>query len=289
MFCKYCGQENSNNATFCKNCGRMIRISFLSRVTQYFQKYWKGIIAIFGIIILLTIIVGSFETLSSTKQNISLKQSSEKHVLTQDEIAAAVVNIICSSSGGEEINGGSGIIIAEEGGILTNYHVVTNAEFCLITLPDTKTGMPREIYVAIPIIAPWLSREYDLAFLKITKAFTDNEGKTYGIFPKQFRTVKETFCSNYIPRLGDEIKIYGYPVTSGGYILTITDGIISSFSGDGLILTSAKVDSGNSGGLAITKDGCFVGIPSAILTGRYQNLGVIIPLNTILEFADQIK
>ncbi|MFA7676260.1 MAG: trypsin-like peptidase domain-containing protein, partial [Candidatus Shapirobacteria bacterium] len=92
---------------------------------------------------------------------------------------------------------------------------------------------------------------------------------------------------NYSPSLGENVIIYGYPVTSGGYNLTITDGIISSLNDDGTILTSAKIDSGNSGGLAVNQNGCFVGVPSAVVNGDYQNLGVIIPQILIDEFINQ--
>jgi S1-C subfamily serine protease len=291
MFCKYCGQENTNDAKFCKNCGRKIKISKFSRINQCFKKHWKGITGILGAIIILTIIASfSNNSPSSKQQNIPPEESVDTYILTQKDVVASVVNIVCSTYYGKEISGGSGIIIEEEGGILTNYHVVADAEVCLITLPNIISGTPEEIYVATPLIVPQLSKQYDLAFLKITEAFIDDRGKAHGIFPKKFKTFTESpFCSGYVPKLGDEIRIYGYPVTSGGYNLTITDGVISSFSSDGLILTSAKVDSGNSGGLAITKDGCLVGIPSAIFTGKYQNLGVIIPSTIILEFANQIK
>jgi len=43
-----------------------------------------------------------------------------------------------------------------------------------------------------------------------------------------------------------------------GYSLTVTDGIVSSLSGDGLIYTSAKISHGNSGGLAVDKNGCIL-------------------------------
>ena len=54
------------------------------------------------------------------------------------------------------------------------------------------------------------------------------------------------------------------------------DGVVSSFAGNGLILTSAKIDHGNSGGLAVDRNGCFMGIPSAANKGEFESLGIII-------------
>ena len=117
-----------------------------------------------------------------------------------------------------------------------------------------------------------------------------SDAKTWGDYPTSFPAyTRPDSCDSSVPQLGDSIKIYGYPVTSGGYNLTVTEGIISSFSDDGNILTSAKIDSGNSGGFAIDQNGCFLGIPSAVIEGKYQNLGVIISTTIISEFLDKTK
>ena len=53
---------------------------------------------------------------------------------------------------------------------------------------------------------------------------------------------------------------------------------------DGNIYTSAKVDSGNSGGLAVDDLGCMVGIPTAVSSGEYENLGYLISTDNINKF-----
>ena len=156
-------------------------------------------------------------------------------------------------------------------------------------MPNPTTGAPVSIYESKPVIVPTLSREYDIAMLEIDGSYTDSDGTTWGDYPTIFPAFNPPDCGNQQSQLGDSIKIYGYPVTSGGYNLTVTEGIISSFSDDGDILTSAKIDSGNSGGLAIDKNGCFIGIPSAVISGDYQNLGVIIPPNIIEKFLNDAQ
>jgi S1-C subfamily serine protease len=71
--------------------------------------------------------------------------------------------------------------------------------------------------------------------------------------------------------------------------LTVTEGIVSSIDSDGSILTSAKVDAGNSGGLAVDQRGCMVGVPSAVQEGKFQNLGVVIPTARVLEFSNAVS
>jgi hypothetical protein len=193
----------------------------------------------------------------------------------------SVVDIWCDND-----QGGSGTIFTTDGVVLTNNHVISGSTSCKITIPNPLTGGIEEIYEATPIIVPKLSEKYDVATLKINAVYTDSDGKTWGTYPTTFLPfILPKTCNVSDPsKLGDSVRVYGYPVTSGGYNLTITDGIISSFSDEGDILTSAQIDSGNSGGLAIDQNGCWLGMPSAVVSGNYQNLGVIIPGNIIEIF-----
>jgi hypothetical protein len=130
-----------------------------------------------------------------------------------------------------------------------------------------------------------INEKYDLVIFQITAPYKDSDGQTWGVFPNTFATIKfGSDCKNIA--LGDPVKIYGYPETSGGYNLSITEGIISSIENNGQILTSAKVDSGNSGGLAMS-NACLIGVPSAIISGNFQNFGVIIPVEIINQFVGQ--
>lgn len=286
MFCKNCGHKNKIGGKYCKNCGMKLEISKRMLFFAWIEYHRKGVI-IFVILIILALLVLSNNSSRSPSSQIKTANNITVSPTIADkdsyEVSSSVVNIICDND-----SGGSGTIWVEYGLIMTNNHVIADSNYCLVTIPDPTTGVAINIYHARPIIVPQISEQYDIAMLKIDSSFTDKKGKTWGIFPTTFQTFDFTNnCKNKTPKLGDSIRIYGYPVTSGGYNLTITDGIISSFEDDGNILTSAKIDSGNSGGLAIDQDGCMVGIPSAVLTGRYQNLGVIIPAYTITDFLDK--
>jgi len=220
----------------------------------------------------------------------------------QEEIASSVVNIFCPSTSSEEeesSSGGSGVILTEDGIVLTNSHIIPQNETnilvdevgCLVVLPDPTTGHPSEIYLANPIVIPGISDDYDLAYMQIYDAFYDEETEEYkGTYPKIFPAFDDTTrCSNENVALGESVRIFGYPAISGGYSLTITDGIVSSFPGDGTIVTSAKISHGNSGGLAVDKNGCMIGVPSLVSSDEYESLGVIYSMDLVNKFSEEVS
>lgn len=91
-------------------------------------------------------------------------------------------------------------------------------------------------------------------------------------------------CSASEVSVGDKITVFGYPAY-GGSSLTITDGIISGFedfSGGLIYKTSAKIDKGNSGGIAIlNKKQCLIGMPTWAEKGAFEGLGYIQSLDLI--------
>lgn len=218
----------------------------------------------------------------------------------QEEITSSVVNIFCPSTvEGEEGTGGSGTIITEEGLILTNSHIIPQDEEyinvdeqgCLVILPDPTTGQPKETYWATPIVLPEISDTYDLAYLSIHDVYYNEETqKNMGSYPRSFPAFDDSNrCVDENVKLGEKVTIFGYPSLSGGYSLTITDGLVSSFPGEGLIVTSAKISEGNSGGLAVDENGCMIGVPSMISYDETESLGVIISSDLILEFSDEVS
>lgn len=288
MFCAKCGNEIRESSKYCTKCGsKFIYEEKIKSKLKFFTK--RKLLYIFeGLLI---IAIGLYFL-------IPFFRSSDRH---NHDIASSVVNIYCEGEAGEEVTGGSGTIFTEDGLVLTNAHVIPESAkndiyiddtLCLVVLPDPVTGAPDEIYYAYPILDEKLSYEYDIAFLQIHDVFYDKEDERYyGEFPKKFPAyaVKKQ-CGSDSVKLGEPVKIYGYPTISGGYALTITDGVVSSLLVDeGLIITSAKISYGNSGGLAVDQNGCMIGIPSMVTGDENESLGVIISNDLIDEFINKIK
>lgn len=308
MFCKNCGNKAKEDDTFCTYCGHNLGhvipdtvvdkgLGLAERPSSKYRPdrrfLVKIVLGLLGIIVVYIIFAEKpFSFLADNR------------TIPQNIITSSVVNILCESRVSNDVSRGSGTIITEDGVVITNSHVIPQDDKylyvpekgCLVILPDRKNGQPKEIYWGKPTVMPELSDQYDLAILKIYEVYTDEIGKSYGRYPKTFQSIfaesnkYDDICllSRNV-KLGDSVRIYGYPQTSGGYNLTVTDGIASSFPDKGLILTSAKIDAGNSGGLAVDRKGCMVGVPSAISEGKYQNLGVIISMDLVLEFSEKIS
>ena len=166
---------------------------------------------------------------------------------------------------------GSGFIIdAEKGYIITNNHVVRDAEEVRITLHDDST-IPAEIVGR--------DEKIDIAVLKVDTK-------------KKLQAVK--FGDSQKMRVGDWIVAIGNPFGLGG---TVTAGIISARqrdinSGpyDDYIQTDASINRGNSGGPMFNLKGEVIGINTAIFSpsGGSVGIGFAIPSNLSKPVIDQL-
>jgi len=167
---------------------------------------------------------------------------------------------------------GSGAII-DGNKILTSAHVVSGTRF----LEVQKENDPKK-YIAN---VKYISHQADLAIVEV-------EDKTF------FNGTKALdFNSKVKPR--DEITVLGYPL--GGQTISTTTGIISRieytryvWSGMSLlaIQVDAAINSGNSGGPAIDKDGNIVGIAMMSIKNA-DNISYIVPSIVINTFLTDIK
>ncbi len=159
---------------------------------------------------------------------------------------------------------GSGVVIDEEGHILTNNHVVLNAEKITVTLDDGRQ---------IPARVVGRDQFSDLAVLKVD---------TPDLIPARLGDSSRL-------RPGEWVLAIGSPL---GFDHTVTLGIVSAISrripdintNVDFIQTDAAINPGNSGGPLVNLKGEVVGINTAI-SGRAQNIGFAIPVNTAREVA----
>ena len=164
---------------------------------------------------------------------------------------------------------GSGFIIDEKGIVVTNNHVISDAEDIIVRVNGDKE------FKATVIGADPLS---DIAVLKL-------ETK------EKFIPVK--FANSDKARIGDWVIAIGNPFGLGG---TVTSGIISARNRsiglsryEDYIQTDASINSGNSGGPLFNMNGDVIGINTAIL-GRNGSIGIgfSIPSNSAKLVIDQL-
>ncbi|HWR17070.1 MAG TPA: trypsin-like peptidase domain-containing protein [Terriglobales bacterium] len=159
---------------------------------------------------------------------------------------------------------GTGFILDKEGHILTNYHVIANAQQIEVTLYNRKT-------VKAELIGG--DRQHDLAVIKINVP----------------NLVPVTLGDSRNIQVGQKVFAIGNPFGLSG---TMTRGIVSSIrsvqgpsgaSIDEAIQTDAAINPGNSGGPLLNSKAEVIGINSMIFTGGAEQsagIGFAIPINT---------
>lgn len=162
---------------------------------------------------------------------------------------------------------GSGVVFDEEGYILTNHHVVTDAEEIVVEFQDGRTLMATVIG----------SDQYsDLAVLKV-------EADSLAV---------AHFGDSSAIRAGDVAIAIGNPY---GYDYSVTQGIISAvrekvaINGEMIdaIQTDAAINPGNSGGALVNALGEVIGINTYVVQGA-QGLGFAIPVNDAVKVSQDL-
>ncbi len=167
---------------------------------------------------------------------------------------------------------GSGVIIAEDGLVVTNHHVIEDADEIMVVLND------RREFEALVVGADAAA---DLALLRI-EAPTALPALPMG--------------SSDELEVGDLVLAIGNPFGIGQ---TVTSGIVSALSRTGpsvgadlsFIQTDAAVNPGNSGGALVTIDGELVGVNTAIFTrsGGSIGIGFAIPIDLVKALIRSIE
>ncbi len=194
----------------------------------------------------------------------------------------AIVNITSVSLYGSRYLGsysmegsGSGVIISKEGYILTNRHVVDNADLVVVTLYDGTN------YQAVKIGS---DPENDLSVLKL-----DPKGRELSV-------IKPGRAGDL--QVGQIVLALGNPFGLEG---TLTIGIVSGLNRpiqteDGFLLksmiqTDAAINPGNSGGALLNSRGELVGINTMIMSKEGAGsvgIGFAIPVETALRVAPEL-
>jgi S1-C subfamily serine protease len=185
------------------------------------------------------------------------------------------VNKSKSPKNGEWAGNGSGIIISNSGHIITNHHVIDDADDIEVEfiLNNEVQKFNAEIIQSDKI--------NDLAIIKIVDVNFDGVEE----LPYNFKTRSSD--------VGTKVYAFGYPMALSimGKEIKVTDGIISSKTGfDGNITTyqiTAPIQGGNSGGPLFDDKGNLIGINSSgIRKDIADNVGYSIKTNYVLNLID---
>jgi len=178
----------------------------------------------------------------------------------------------------QEVGAGTGFIVSEGGILVTNKHVVSdaNAQYTVIMADGSK--YPAKVLALDPV--------QDLAIVQIT----GQEGK-------KFPSVKLGNSDNV--QIGQSVIAIGN--TLGEFDNTVSVGVISGLrrsitaSGggnsetlDNLIQTDAAINEGNSGGPLLNLKGEVIGVNTAVASGA-ENVGFVLPINFAIRDIEQVK
>ena len=165
---------------------------------------------------------------------------------------------------------GSGVIVDESGHIVTNHHVIANADSIRVQLADGRVADAKIV---------GRDPDTDLAVLKI-----DLMPLPVAVFGRSDQL-----------KVGDVVLAIGNPV---GLSQTVTHGIVSATSRQQLgiapledfIQTDAPINFGNSGGALVDASGALVGINTAIVAKNIgvEGIGFAIPVNMVRGVLSEI-
>jgi serine protease Do len=165
---------------------------------------------------------------------------------------------------------GSGVIVSSDGYIITNSHVIKDADEIKVTLTDRKEYTGKVV---------GSDQKTEIAVVKIEA--------------KDLPTV--SWGNSDVLQVGEVVLAVGNPY---GLNQTVTMGIISALGRanvgiadyEDFIQTDAAINPGNSGGALVNVKGDLVGINTAIYTtsGGYQGIGFAIPSNMVKSIMESL-
>ena len=220
-----------------------------------------------------------------TVSQVSVKTVDGKTLMTDAEVYAANVNSVVSinvtGTSGYNIFGqpvqsassGSGFILTTDGYIVTNYHVVADAQAIQVTL-----------YSGAEYEAQYVGgdEDYDIAVLKIDA--TDLQAVTLG-------DSDELNVGDHVLAIGNPLGELTFSM-SGGMVSSVNRTINVDGTPFNMIQTDTSINPGNSGGPLLNSYGEVVGIVSAKYSSygneNVEGLGFAIPINDVSSMIQDI-
>jgi S1-C subfamily serine protease len=196
-------------------------------------------------------------------------------VVAQQEASSETSPFGTPDGGGEAT--GSGFVVDKDGTIVTNAHVVGEAEDVQVRFKEDGDLVDAKVVGKDP--------STDVAVLKVDPSDADLQPLPLG--------------SSGDTQVGDAVVAIGNPF---GYTRSVTTGIVSAkqrqitapngFSIENVIQTDAAINPGNSGGPLLDAEGRVIGINSQIATGGSQGsvgIGFAVPIDTVKGLLPTLK
>lgn len=166
---------------------------------------------------------------------------------------------------------GSGVIMDAEGYIVTNYHVIGQADHVTVKLADGRTVNNVRIVGTDP--------PSDIAVLKIN---------TPGLTAARWGDSDAVEVGDSVLAVGSPFRL-AHTVTAGILSAKGRRGIVRDVDYQDFLQTDAAVNPGNSGGPLVNMNGEVVGINTAIYGERYQGISFAIPSRLAKEVYERLK
>ncbi len=211
-------------------------------------------------------------------------QESSAIIDSANKVSPAVVSIVAKSQvqtifgdTSQSESAGTGFIITSDGLILTNKHVVSDANATYTVIAADGKNYDGKIQSIDPL--------NDLAVVKITAT---------GLPVVELGDSDQLSVGQWVVAIGNALGQYQNTVTAGVISAKQRDIQASDSTGaatenlSGMLQTDAAINSGNSGGPLVNLQGQVIGINTAVASGA-QGIGFAIPINAAKSAIDSIK
>ncbi|OGM13423.1 hypothetical protein A3D84_01800 [Candidatus Woesebacteria bacterium RIFCSPHIGHO2_02_FULL_42_20] len=224
-----------------------------------------------------SVVISVAENVSPSVVTVSIK-TPERSVLQYDLFGGLRRRV----EGGQEQDIGTGFVISEDGLIVTNKHVVSDAQssYKVITKDDKEYDVKQ------------ISRDplNDLAILKVDPSL----GSNTALKPIDLGDSDNLKVGQFVVAIGTALGEFRHTVTTGvisglGRGITAGDPFEGSVERlDGVIQTDAAINPGNSGGPLLNSAGQVIGVNVAVAQTA-QNIGFAIPINVVKKALQEFE
>lgn len=192
-------------------------------------------------------------------------------------VLPAIVTVergVAGEEGFVRTGGGSGVVIDADGHIVTNHHVIDDAEQVRVVFTDGR------IFPAAVLGSDAVT---DVAVL-----FVERDGLT----PIEFGSTTELSVGDAAYAIGNPLTLEGGPSVTAGVISAFNRRVFIQGGGDlfGMVQTDAPITRGSSGGALVDSEGRLIGITTAVAVSDLgsESLGFAVPVELVVRVTADI-